>query len=84
LSDWTTYDPFLCAQWVPDCITVDKAVISDEEADVVVHEIWGGGMLTQDVKVTLQPVDGRWKISSVSKPTSAVKTSTQTVGPSPK
>jgi hypothetical protein len=62
------YDPFLCAQDVPRSLTVDAAAVSGEEASVVVHEIWNPGTKVEsvhDVAVTLQLVDGAWKIADI-------------------
>ena len=62
------YDPFLCAQDVPARFTVDELVASDEEATVVVHEIWNPGTEFEsvlDIAVTLRMVDGVWKIAHV-------------------
>lgn len=62
------YDPFLCAQDVPGSFTVDKAVVSGEEARVVVHGIWNPGTqyeLNHGVTVILRMVNGQWKIADV-------------------
>jgi len=62
------YDPFLCAQDIPESFTVDKATVSGEEASVVVHEIWNPGTQYEsvhNVTVALRMVDGQWKIADV-------------------
>jgi len=62
------YDPFLCAQDVPGSFTVGEAVVSGEEATVVVHEVWNPGTeyeSVHDVEVTLRKVDGAWKIAGI-------------------
>jgi len=62
------YDPFLCAQDVPGNLTVEEAVVSGEEALVVVHEVWNPGTeyeLIHDVEVTLRKVDEAWKVAGI-------------------
>ena len=34
------YDPFLCAQDIPGEFAIEKAVVSGDQASVIVHEIW--------------------------------------------
>jgi hypothetical protein len=51
------YDPFLCAQDIPGEFAIEKAVVSGDQASVVVHEIWNPGTQYEsihDVKVALQ------------------------------
>ena len=55
------YDPFLCAQDIPESFAVNEAVISGDEAGVVVHTSFEGHMFTVD----LQRVDGQWKITDI-------------------
>jgi len=62
------YDPFLCAQDIPGEFTIEKAVVSGDQASVVMHEIWNPETQYEsihDVKVALQMVDGQWKIADV-------------------
>jgi hypothetical protein len=50
------YDPFLCAQDIPGGFTIEKAVVSGDQASVVMHEIWNPGTqyeLVRDVTVVL-------------------------------
>jgi hypothetical protein len=54
-------DPFLCAQDVPESYTLQDVVVSDDIARVVVRTSFPGHGFT----VTLQQVDGGWKISDV-------------------
>jgi hypothetical protein len=56
------YDPFLCAQDIPESFTVDEGVISGKEANVVVHTSFEGHIFTID----LQQVDEQWKIADIS------------------
>jgi hypothetical protein len=55
------YDPFLCAQDVPASFTVEDAVVSGDEAHVVVRTSFEGHSFT----VVLRPVNERWEISDV-------------------
>jgi hypothetical protein len=69
------YDPFLCAQDVPGNLAFDQAVVSGEDASVVVHEIWNPGTPYEtrtEVTVALQMVDGKWKIADIICPASQV------------
>lgn len=62
------YDPFLCAQDIPGKFAIEKAVMSGEEASVIVHEIWNAGTqyeLNRDVIVVLRVVNGQWKIADI-------------------
>lgn len=62
------YDPFLCAQDIPGSFTVDEAVVSGEEASVVVHEIWNPGTQYEritNIGVHLRLMDGQWKIADI-------------------
>jgi hypothetical protein len=56
------YDPFLCAQDIPESFTVDEGVISGKEANLVVHTTFEGHVFTID----LQQVDEQWKIADIS------------------
>ena len=64
-SERASYDPFLFAQTIPECVTVDKAVITGDEATVMVHEIWYGGNIIHDVELNLLRVDGCWRIDDI-------------------
>ncbi|MBN1890944.1 MAG: DUF3828 domain-containing protein [Thermoflexales bacterium] len=55
------FDPFLCAQDIPERISLDKAIISGDVARVVVHTSFEGHAFT----VALQQVAGVWKMSDV-------------------
>ncbi len=62
------FDPFLCAQDIPGTIAVTEAVVTGEEAAVVVHTIWNQGtpqQLVQNVNVTLRWTDDMWKLVAV-------------------
>jgi hypothetical protein len=62
------YDPFLCAQDIPGDLIVGDAVLSGDEASLVVHEVWNTGTEYESVHyvtVELQMVDGAWKIADV-------------------
>ena len=55
------YDPFLCAQDIPASFTVEDAVVSGDEARVVVRTSFEGHSFT----VVLRPVNEQWEISDV-------------------
>jgi hypothetical protein len=55
------YDPFLCAQDIPDSITLETVDISGDEATVVAHGSWEG----HEMLVLLKLVDREWKIDDV-------------------
>jgi hypothetical protein len=68
------YDPFLGAQVAPEAFAIQETTVSGEadklhpEANATVRETWHPGTsyeLTQVLAVTLQQVDGWWKITSV-------------------
>jgi hypothetical protein len=62
------YDPFLCAQDIPGEFAFDDALVSGEEATVVVHQVWNPGTeyeFVRDVTVALRRADGQWKINDV-------------------
>lgn len=63
------YDPFLCAQDIPESFAVgDAVVVSGERATVLGHEIWNPGTAYEsvhDVEVALELIDGQWKITDV-------------------
>jgi len=62
------YDPFLCAQDIPDQLTFDEAAIFGDEATVAVHEVWNAGTPYEAVtslQVVLRRVDGRWRIADI-------------------
>ena len=60
------YDPILLAQDIPESFVVDKAVISDNEASVIVRLYWSGNPLPSDRKISLKLIDGQWKIADIS------------------
>jgi hypothetical protein len=69
--DRGAHDPFLCAQDIPETFSLDEAVVSGEEATVVVHEVWNVGTvyeMVRDVDVSLSLVDGQWKIDGIACP----------------
>ena len=55
------YDPFLCAQDIPDSIFVGEATISGDEASVGVETSFAG----HGFEVRLAQVDGEWLISDI-------------------
>jgi hypothetical protein len=55
------YDPFLCAQDVPESVVVDEAVISGDGASLTVNTSFEGHAFT----VELQQANSRWTISNV-------------------
>jgi hypothetical protein len=55
------YDPFLCAQDIPESISADKAMVSGDAASVMVHTSFAGHSL----QVDLQQFEGQWKISDI-------------------
>jgi hypothetical protein len=55
------YDPFLCAQDVPESFTVADAVMSGDQASLVVHTSFEGHAFTVEVS----EMNGRWAISDV-------------------
>jgi hypothetical protein len=62
------YDPFLCAQDVPGDLVVRKASVAGEAASVVLQQTWNPGTeyaFTREVTVSLELVDGDWKIAGV-------------------
>jgi hypothetical protein len=64
LASRVGYDPVFCAQELPSLITIDKATLSNEMAEVVVHtyyEVSGDNSIT----VNLTLVEDTWKISNI-------------------
>ncbi|HYF96084.1 MAG TPA: hypothetical protein VD969_28055 [Symbiobacteriaceae bacterium] len=59
-------DPILCAQAIPEKITLGKAKIIGDEASVIVNTHWANGM--RDLSVLLRKLDGAWKITKVTCP----------------
>ncbi len=62
------YDPFLCAQDVPDTFEVGDVQATGDEASVVLHQIWNADTeyaSTRDLTIELRQVDGEWKIDDV-------------------
>jgi hypothetical protein len=73
------YDPFLCAQDVPEEFTLDEpATVSEDKASLVVHTSFEGHVFT----VELRQVDGcgRWQISDVICPEAAPGAEQTTAG----
>ncbi len=67
-ADVDQHDPFLHAAVVPQEYTIEEALISGQEATVVVREMWDPGTrheLIQEIEVLLRLVDGWWKIANV-------------------
>jgi hypothetical protein len=65
------YDPFLCAQDIPQAFEVGRAVVDGDEATVTAHGIWNPDteyVNRNDILVKLVKVDGVWKISDLSCP----------------
>ncbi|MBN1179776.1 MAG: DUF3828 domain-containing protein [Anaerolineae bacterium] len=66
--EYGAYDPFLCAQDIPQSFTLDPATISGDRASVVVHYIWNAGTeyeATTDMTVELQRAGSEWRIDSI-------------------
>jgi hypothetical protein len=62
------YDPFLCAQDIPGAWVVEERMVSEQEARVVLHEIWNPGTQfesVRDVTVSLKVIDGQWQIDDI-------------------
>lgn len=55
------FDPFLCAQDIPDKIYVDRAVVSEASAEVKITSSFQG----HEFKVQLIQEEGEWKIDWV-------------------
>jgi hypothetical protein len=52
-------DPFLCAETTLRCITADEAAMNDDQATVMVHEIWYSRVIIHDVEVELNQLHRR-------------------------
>ncbi len=66
------YDPFLCAQDIPQGFIVDTANVSGEQASLKVHGVWNEGTareMQNDIEVTLNKTNDTWKIEGVTCPT---------------
>ena len=59
--DRAAYDPFLCAQDIPESFSVGEAAASGEEASVMVETSFAG----HSFEVELELVEGEWLISGV-------------------
>jgi hypothetical protein len=62
------YDPLLCAQDIPGDWEVETQSVNEQEAQIVLHEIWNpdtGFESVRDVMVHLRVVDGQWRIDDV-------------------
>jgi hypothetical protein len=64
-SEGIRFDPFLLAQDVPVKVEVGEAVLAGDRASVEVEMFWGGNPSPSERVVTLEMVDGEWKISGV-------------------
>lgn len=65
------YDPFLCAQDIPQTFEVGTATVDGDEATVTAHGVWNPDteyVSRNDILVKLVKVDGVWKISDLSCP----------------
>lgn len=63
--DRVGYDPILLAQDVPVEVRVGQAEMVGDEARVSVELLWGGNPTPSERTVTVQLIDGDWKIASV-------------------
>ncbi len=66
------YDPFLCAQDIPDGFDISIVQVVDGETSVILHQVWNAGTehaFTRDLTIELQELDGAWKIDGVVCPT---------------
>ncbi|HYF79155.1 MAG TPA: hypothetical protein VD973_18665 [Symbiobacteriaceae bacterium] len=59
------FDPFLCAQNIPERFTVGKAQVGGDQASVVVGTHWEGGRVVRELSVSLAKRDGQWKITNI-------------------
>lgn len=59
------FDPILRAQDVPVRIEVGEATVDGDEASVTVEMFWGGNPTPSERVVTLELIDGAWKITGV-------------------
>jgi hypothetical protein len=62
------YDPFLCAQDIPEAFNIDPAVFSGGEARVLLHEFWNVGtqyQTTRDVSLILRRINEQWRIVDI-------------------
>jgi hypothetical protein len=58
-------DPILLAQDIPERFTVGAAEVSGDRATVLVSFYWGGNPTPSRRRVTLELIDGAWKIVDV-------------------
>jgi hypothetical protein len=56
------YDPVLCAQNIPESVTVGKATVSEGNASVAVTESFIG---TPSLKVDLKLLNNKWRITDI-------------------
>jgi hypothetical protein len=67
--DGPGHDPFLCAQDIPDIITVEDAVVEGSNATLTAHGVWNAGTESEfknDIYLALHQVDnGGWEITDV-------------------
>jgi len=59
------YDPILCAQGFPDRIAVGEAIVSGQDAWVVIQTYWNGGITVGQTTVNLKALNEKWKIANV-------------------
>ena len=59
--DRAAYDPFLCAQDIPESVSVGEVAVSGQEASVMVETSFAG----HSFEVELEMVEGEWLISEV-------------------
>jgi len=60
-------DPIMCAQDFPVRITVDKAVVTGTDANVIAHHIYEASG-DNPITVNLKFIEGTWKISNITCP----------------
>lgn len=59
------YDPILLAQDVPVEVRVGEAEMAEDETRVAVELFWGGNPTPSERTVTVQLIEGDWKIAGV-------------------
>ena len=63
--DKVGYDPILLAQDVPVEVRVGEAEMAGDQAQIAVELFWGGNPTPSERTVTVQLIDGSWKIADV-------------------
>jgi hypothetical protein len=71
------YDPFLCAQDVPERVDVAEATLTEGTAQVMAHGVWNSGSQS-DIRLRLRQVDGVWKIDAITCPQDEAASSSPT------